>query len=186
SSTTTSGRCSRTLRRASSPRDAASTSYPSRRKLIWSSRTMTGSSSTIRMRALGVASTIAAYRSHVAVPADSKPLLDFGRALVAQRIERRPPEPGAQVRVLPRAPPRAPPSRSQGARSPSAEAEQLLAPREQPRVGEHVEDPTRLRELARDLLESPTQVGARPRHGGERHPVGAAPQPLEQPDPSGR
>jgi hypothetical protein len=32
------------------------------------------------------------------------PLLDSGvRALVAQGIERRPPEPGAQVRILPRA-----------------------------------------------------------------------------------
>ena len=40
-------------------------------------------------------------------PATAGALLDSGqRALVAQRIERRPPEPEAQVRVLPRAPER--------------------------------------------------------------------------------
>src|SRR5436309_2627779 len=83
---------------ASSPRDAVSIANPSSRKLTSSSRTITGSSSTSNTRDAGL-DTDGGYSAGRGGPIHSD-----GNAPVAQRIERRPPEPEAQVRVLSGAP----------------------------------------------------------------------------------
>src|SRR4029077_17318993 len=75
-----------------SPWDAASTSKPSIRKFTSSSRRIAGASSTSRMRGMLVSIRAAAEGSLASLPR---------LAPVAQWIECRPPEPEAQVRVLP-------------------------------------------------------------------------------------
>ena len=106
SSTITSGSTSFARSTARSPRDALDTSNPERRKFSSSSRTISGSSSTTSTLGPATSSIEGGYPQRAGRPRGAPEARQGSCRLgpvapVAQGIERRPPEPGAQVRFLP-------------------------------------------------------------------------------------
>src|ERR671925_1208224 len=100
-----SGVASTTRASASSPRPTVSTSIPAARRFTSRTRWRIGSSSARRTRAIAgmvpVALTAPRRPADETPSASARPIDCPLRAPVAQGIERRPPEPGAQVRILP-------------------------------------------------------------------------------------